>query len=105
MRAAIERQGVAVLVVPGEVFLEDAADPSRATTVRPTSSIVRPDDASIAAAARLLNDAARVTILAGAGCQGAHDELIALADGSRLLSCMPCAARSGWSTTTRTTSG
>ena len=47
--------------------------------MRPVSSVVRPDDASLAAAAELLNSAANVTILAGAGCAGAHDQLIDLA--------------------------
>ena len=36
-------------------------------------------DADLAAAADVLNGARRVTILAGAGCAGAHDELIRLA--------------------------
>lgn len=41
--------------------------------------MVRPDDRSLAAAAEVLNGAGRVTILAGAGCAGAHDQLIGLA--------------------------
>ena len=34
----------------------------------------------VAAAARVLNGATKVTILAGAGCRDAHDELVATAD-------------------------
>jgi pyruvate dehydrogenase (quinone) len=41
---------------------------------------MRSDDESLAAAAAVLNAAPRVTILAGAGCAGAHDHLIALAE-------------------------
>ena len=41
---------------------------------------MRPDDESLAAAAQVLNAASRVTILAGAGCAGAHDQLISLAE-------------------------
>jgi pyruvate dehydrogenase (quinone) len=37
-------------------------------------------DEALVAAAEILNAAERVTILAGAGCQGAHEEVIALAD-------------------------
>ena len=41
--------------------------------------MVRPNDTSLAAAAEVLNGARRVTILAGAGCQGAHAELLQIA--------------------------
>ncbi|GAA2429100.1 ubiquinone-dependent pyruvate dehydrogenase [Streptomyces macrosporus] len=81
MRTALERGGVAVLVVPGELFLaEMPRNAARLHPVARTSSLVRPDDASLARAAELLNGADRVTILAGAGCEGAHDEAVALAD-------------------------
>jgi pyruvate dehydrogenase (quinone) len=79
MRAALSRGGVAVVVVPGEVFLADAPHGAKPGRIRPTSSVIRPDEESLAAAAQVLNAASRVTILAGAGCAGAHDQLIALA--------------------------
>jgi pyruvate dehydrogenase (quinone) len=79
MRTALSRGGVAVLVVPGEVFLADAPHGAKAVPVRPASSVVRPAEDGLAAAAQVLNSAARVTILGGAGCAGAHDQLIALA--------------------------
>jgi len=47
--------------------------------IRPTASVIRPDNASLAAAAGVLNSAERVTILAGVGCAGAHQQLIDLA--------------------------
>ncbi|HTR71687.1 MAG TPA: ubiquinone-dependent pyruvate dehydrogenase [Mycobacteriales bacterium] len=78
MRAALQRGGVGVVVIPGEVFLAPAPD-RQALPVRAVSAVVRPDDRSLAAAAEVLNAAGRITILAGAGCAGAHDELIALA--------------------------
>ena len=79
MRTALQRSGVAVVVVPGEVFLDPAPDGYKPVPVRVAPSIVRPDDGSLAAAAEVLNGAGRVTILAGAGCAGAHDQLISLA--------------------------
>jgi pyruvate dehydrogenase (quinone) len=79
MRAALARGGVAVVVVPGEVFLADAPSHPDPVAIRATSPLVRPDDESLAAAAQVLNNAGVVTILAGAGCAGAHDQLIALA--------------------------
>jgi pyruvate dehydrogenase (quinone) len=50
-----------------------------AAVIRASSPVVRPGNAELDAAAELLNQAARVTILAGAGCAGAHDEVVAVA--------------------------
>jgi pyruvate dehydrogenase (quinone) len=80
MRAALQRGGVAVVVIPGEVFLADAPSGATPVPVRAVSPVVRPDEQSLAAAAQVLNPARRVTILAGAGCAGAHDQLMALAE-------------------------
>ncbi|WP_334150185.1 ubiquinone-dependent pyruvate dehydrogenase [Microbacterium sp.] len=79
MRAAIEKRGVAVLVIPGDVALADIAD-DRAVVIERTRPVVVPSGAELERAATLLNEAKRVTILAGAGVEGAHDEVIALAD-------------------------
>jgi pyruvate dehydrogenase (quinone) len=80
MRTAIERRGVAVVVVPGEVFLDPApSGGDDAQAILPSATVARPADAALDAAAKLLDDASRVTILAGAGCAGAHDEVVALA--------------------------
>jgi pyruvate dehydrogenase (quinone) len=78
MRAAVARGGVGVVVVPGEVFLADAPAGRDPHPIRVTPPVVRPDEESLAAAAQVLNNASRVTILAGAGCAGAHDQLITL---------------------------
>ena len=80
MRFALERGGVAVVVVPGEIFLCDAGWDTRPSVIRRTSPVIRPSDDEVRAAAEVLNAAERVTILAGAGCQGAHDEVIAIAE-------------------------
>ena len=79
MRHAIERAGVAVVVVPGEIFLHHVAHDVRPAVIVPAPAVIRPSDEAIATAAQSLNAAERVTILAGVGCRGAHDELIALA--------------------------
>jgi pyruvate dehydrogenase (quinone) len=80
MRSALERRGVAVVIIPPEIFLTQAPDGANTATIRPTRSIVRPNDDALAAAAEVLNGARATTILAGAGCQGAHDEVVALAE-------------------------
>jgi pyruvate dehydrogenase (quinone) len=79
MRTALERRGVAVVVVPGEVFLAGSPAAWKVRPVLKTESVIRPDDRSLAAAAEVLNRSNRVTILAGAGCAGAHAELIQIA--------------------------
>ena len=80
MRAAIEQRGVAVIVIPGEVFLSQLSNPDwRIAPVLPTRSLLRPADESLRQAAEILNRSTRTTILAGAGCAGAHDEVVQLA--------------------------
>src|SRR5215472_1315981 len=79
MRTALARGGVGVVVIPGEVFFADVPSGAKAVPIRPTASVIRPDEGSLAAAAEVLNSAHRVTILAGAGCAGAHQQLIDLA--------------------------
>ena len=82
MRTAISRQGVAVLIVPGDVLLSSAEEHAGVTPVRPAGNLSRPTGPELADAADLLNSAKRVTILAGAGCAGAHEELV---ETARLL--------------------
>ena len=50
------------------------------TAVKASSPKVVPSDDELKHAADLLNDAKKITILAGAGAEGAHDQVIALAD-------------------------
>src|SRR5229473_7189607 len=79
IRTALERRGVAVVVVPGEVFLAESAAGWKVRPILKTESVLRPDDRSLTAAADVLNRSNRVTILAGAGCAGAHGELVKIA--------------------------
>lgn len=79
MRTALQRRGVAVVVIPGELFTASAPADDDPLPIRALWPVVRPDEESLRAAAGILNAGERVTILAGAGCAGAHDELIALA--------------------------
>ena len=78
IRTALERRGVAVVVIPGEVFLSESP-PWTVRAIVKSQSLVRPSDRSLAAAAEVLNRSKAVTILAGAGCADAHEELITLA--------------------------
>jgi pyruvate dehydrogenase (quinone) len=80
MRTALARGGVGVVVVPGGVFFDNVPSGSTPIAVRAAPSVIRPADGPLAAAAEVLNAASRVTILAGAGCAGAHDQLITIAE-------------------------
>ena len=80
IRTAVERRGVAVIVIPGDVALKDCPYPNRVAAVKRTNPIIRPSDAELEQAAEILNKADKVTILGGAGCEGSHTELIAIAD-------------------------
>ncbi|WP_326654841.1 thiamine pyrophosphate-dependent enzyme [Streptomyces sp. NBC_01750] len=79
VRAAISRQGVAVLTVPGDLGDQELSDdrPARFALDRPVS---RPDDPAVAEAAELLNAASRVTLLVGRGARDARTEALRLAD-------------------------
>jgi pyruvate dehydrogenase (quinone) len=79
MRTAINQSAVAVVVIPGEIFLDEASEGaiSHITMAKP---VIRPNDDELRQAAEILNRAEKVTILGGAGCQGAHKELIAAAE-------------------------
>jgi pyruvate dehydrogenase (quinone) len=88
IREAVGKHGVAVIVMPGDVALQPASAapvPSFASLI-PSAPIVVPQMADLQVLATLLNGAARVTLLCGSGCAGAHDQLLAL--GEKLKSPM-----------------
>ncbi len=80
MRTAIVERGVAVIVIAGNVSTQQATHEAISLGLESGQSQLFPSAESLSAAARILNDADRVTILAGAGCAGAHSELMALAE-------------------------
>ncbi|OHT22318.1 ubiquinone-dependent pyruvate dehydrogenase [Edaphosphingomonas haloaromaticamans] len=79
MRTAIGRNGVAVLVLPGDVSLLEVQGGVPAFAP-PSPSLSAPSPKDVADATAILAGARRVTILAGSGCADAHDEVVALAD-------------------------
>ncbi|MFH5878865.1 ubiquinone-dependent pyruvate dehydrogenase [Arthrobacter sp. NA-172] len=79
MRTAVEKRGVAVVVIPGDVALAEAQS-NRTAVIRAARPEIRPNVRELAEAADILNAAGKITILAGAGTAGAHDEVMALAD-------------------------
>ncbi|MET0434282.1 MAG: pyruvate dehydrogenase [Cellulomonas sp.] len=72
--------GVAVLTLPGDVADLEAPPAGTDTLARPRRPRVVPAEADVAALAAAIDGAKKVTILAGAGVRGAHDDVLALAD-------------------------
>ncbi|WP_173923820.1 pyruvate dehydrogenase [Agromyces sp. Marseille-P2726] len=79
MRHAIAGPGVAVIIMPGDIaeFDASASFPPFVPTERP--SIV-PGEGDVQRLASAIDTARTVAIFAGAGVEGAHDEVIAFAD-------------------------
>src|SRR5436305_10212820 len=77
-QAALTKRGVAVLVVPADVANAASHDePPYAVHAR--RPLIRPSDADLDDIAAELNKSDTITIYAGAGCAGAHDEVVATA--------------------------
>jgi pyruvate dehydrogenase (quinone) len=78
IRVAVGKRGVAVIVIPGDVALQPAISRPRQWLI-PKAPIVTPCEEDLEELATLLDEADRVTLFCGAGCAGAHEELLALA--------------------------
>src|SRR2546426_6728935 len=93
IREAVGKRGVSVLVMPGDVGLQPpaAAPAAKLLGLLPPAPVITPTKDNLDRLAALVNGDSRVTILCGSGCQGAHDELIAL--GERLKAPMVHAMR------------
>ncbi|SUO93560.1 ubiquinone-dependent pyruvate dehydrogenase [Suttonella ornithocola] len=80
MNTAVGKKGVAVIVLPGDVSVLPAPENASTHWVKPVLPRIVPQPQEITALADGLNQAENITILAGAGCAGAHKELMAVAD-------------------------
>lgn len=80
IQSALAKRGVAVVILPGDVALREACvQAPRLHFPEPKPTVCLSGD-ELVTLARVLNGAKRLTILGGAGCAGAHAELIALAE-------------------------
>jgi pyruvate dehydrogenase (quinone) len=79
MRTAISLHGVAVVVLPGDVALQEAVSSRPFIPFEQPKAVVSPSKEEITRLAKVLNSAHKVTILGGAGCASAHSELIQIA--------------------------
>jgi pyruvate dehydrogenase (quinone) len=79
IREAVTKRGVAVIVISGDTALKEAGPQQPAGNLIPRLPIIAPTDDDVDALAGLLNGSSRVTLMCGAGCAGAHDEVVTLA--------------------------
>jgi len=79
---AVTRRGVSVVIMPGDVALQTASDarPGNVGDVLRAQPVITPANEVLGRLVSLLNGKGRVTMLCGAGCQGAHSEILALAE-------------------------
>jgi pyruvate dehydrogenase (quinone) len=78
IQRALDRPGVSVLTVPGDVAGLDA--PDHAPRFARTQVPVVPDESQLAQAAAAIDESAKVTFLVGQGARHAREEVLALAD-------------------------
>jgi pyruvate dehydrogenase (quinone) len=79
IRQAVLKKGVSVIVIPGDVMLQKMSVDAKYNLTIPTPSRLVPEDQAIQEAKAILDASKRVTFLCGAGCEGAHDEVVAFA--------------------------
>ncbi|AVH91738.1 pyruvate oxidase [Stenotrophomonas maltophilia] len=77
-QAAISRRGVAVVILPADISQAQVKH-DVPFSVHYTQPVLRPSDAELQRIAELLGQGKRIGIYAGAGCQGAHAQLLELA--------------------------
>ena len=80
IQTALTKKGVAVMAIPGDIALQPTSYRKPSASIRQMHPILRPSEKEIDQLADLLNQAKSVTILGGAGCCGAHSELMAVAE-------------------------
>jgi pyruvate dehydrogenase (quinone) len=80
LQTAITRRGVAVIALPGDIGLRDAVETKPRVHFHEANPTVCPSEQELGMLAKILNESKKTTILGGAGCAGAHAELIEAAD-------------------------
>jgi pyruvate dehydrogenase (quinone) len=79
IREATTKRGVAVIVISGDTALLEAGPQTVSSNLIPRPPMIVPCASDVDALAAFLNAGDKVTIFCGAGCAGAHDQVIALA--------------------------
>ena len=77
---AVATPGVSVLVLPGDIADEPAANPTGSSAPAAVLAPVVPEPATVRALADAINAAEKVTLFCGAGTRDAHAEVMRLAE-------------------------
>ncbi|MGW1198461.1 pyruvate dehydrogenase [Streptomyces sp. NPDC002536] len=77
---AVGQGGVSVVALPGDIAAAPAPERTAEHALVTSRPSVRPGDAEIAALARMVDQAEKVTLFCGSGTAGAHDEVMAFAE-------------------------
>ena len=80
MQHAIALNGVAVISLSGDVAMQNIEHDELEHPLFLNRPDIRPSDADLQELASLINQSKRTTLLCGAGCAGAHDALLLLAE-------------------------
>ncbi|MFD4932641.1 ubiquinone-dependent pyruvate dehydrogenase [Peribacillus butanolivorans] len=80
LQHSISRKGVSVLVLPGDVALLADNESVPEQVIHITQPVVRPSDEELKRLSEYLNSGKCITLLCGAGCEGAHAQLMQLCD-------------------------
>jgi len=80
IRTTLAKRGVSVIVISGNTALQEATLRRVKMTIDSMQPVSAPEPELLQRAAAMLNTAAKVTILGGAGCEGSHSELLQVAE-------------------------
>jgi pyruvate dehydrogenase (quinone) len=80
IQTALTKQGVSVVSIPGDVAMRQIPYRTPSASIKRVEPLLHPSESEVGALAALLNRSKSVTILGGAGCAGAHPELMQIAE-------------------------
>lgn len=80
IQTALSLRTVSMLIIAGDTAFKPAATVRSKPPMRVSRPVIRPSEKHLDEVAAVLNRSEKVTILGGAGCAGAHKELIQIAD-------------------------
>jgi pyruvate dehydrogenase (quinone) len=78
-QTALNKRGVAVLVVPGDISALEVDD-GPAYAVHVPAPVTRPSNVELDRIAALISEGGRIAVYAGAGCEAAHNQAVRFCD-------------------------
>ncbi|EOR94362.1 Pyruvate oxidase [Arcticibacter svalbardensis MN12-7] len=80
LQHAVQKKGVAVIGLPGDVTAMDAVESPASMGSFPSVMVMKPSDSDLQKFAELIRTHKKIAIFCGIGCKDAHDEVVALAE-------------------------